>query len=94
MLDLCNKIPLVTELILENNIDLVCVTETWLKVNDKTKIRELHDLAFDIFSKPKVGRGGRIGFIFKNGFSIKNQTALKSKSFEVAEAEILAQEKD
>ena len=28
----CNKIALVTELIHENNIALLCVTETWLKV--------------------------------------------------------------
>ena len=32
---LCNKIALVTELIHENNIALLCVTETWLKVKDK-----------------------------------------------------------
>ena len=34
---LCNEISLVTEFIHENNIDLLCVTETWLKVKDKAK---------------------------------------------------------
>ena len=90
---LCNKIALVTELIHENNIDLLCVTKTWLKVKDKAKIRELHELGFDIFSAPRAGRGGGVGFIFKSGFPITNQKALKFKSFEVTEAVILAQER-
>ena len=55
---LCNKIALVTELIHENNVALLCVTETWLKVKDKAKVRELHELGFDIFSTPRAGRGG------------------------------------
>ena len=76
---LCNKIALVTELIHENNIDLLCVTETWLKVKDKAKMRELHELGFDIFSAPRAGRGDVVGFIFKNSFPIKNQKALKFK---------------
>ena len=90
---LCNKIALVTELIHENNIALLCVTETWLKVKDKAKIRELHELGFDIFSAPRAGRGGGVGFIFKSGFPIKNQKSIKFKSFEVTEAVILAQER-
>ena len=90
---LCNKIALVTELIHENNIALLCVTETWLKVKDKAKIKELHELGFDIFSAPRAGRGGGVGFIFKSGFPIKNQKSIKFKSFEVTEAIILAQER-
>ena len=74
---LWNKIALVTELIYENNIDLLCVPQTRLKVKGKAKIRELHELGFDIFSGPRAGRRGGVGFIFKNGFPIKNQKALK-----------------
>ena len=90
---LCNKTALVTELIHENNIDLLCVTETWLKVKDKAKIRELHESGFGIFSAARAGRGGGVSFIFKNRFPITNQKALKFKSFEVTEAVILAQER-
>ena len=50
-------------------------------------------MSFDIFSAPRAGRGGGVGFIFKSGFPIKNQKALKFKSFEVTEAVILAQER-
>ena len=62
-------------------------------MNDKAKIRELHKLDFDIFSAPRAGRGNGVGFIFKNGFPIKNQKALKFKSFEGIEAVILAQKR-
>ena len=41
----------------------------------------------------EAGRGGGVGFILKNGFPIKNQQALKFKSFEVTEAVILAKER-
>ena len=89
---LCNKIALVTEHIHENNIDLFCVTETWLNINDKAQIRELHELDFDIFSAPTSGKGGGVGFIFKNGFRTKNQKALKFNLFEVTKAAIFTQE--
>ena len=46
-----------------------------------------------IFSAPRAGRGGGVGFIFKSGFPIKNQKSIKFKSFEVTEAVILAQER-
>ena len=50
-------------------------------------------MGFDIFSAPRAGRGGGVGFIFKSGFPIKNQKSIKFKSFEVTEAVILAQER-
>ena len=88
-----NKISLVTKLIHENKVDLLCVIETWLKVNDKTKIQEIHELGFDIFTTPRAGRGGGVGFIFKNGIFVKNLKALKFRSFEVTKAVILAQKR-
>ena len=50
-------------------------------------------MGFDIFNAPRAGRGGGVGFIFKSRFPIKNQKALKFKSFEVTETVILAQER-
>ena len=45
--------------------------------------REMHELGFDIFSAPRAGRGGGVGFIFKNGFPIKNQKALNLSRLKV-----------
>ena len=75
------------------NVQTWKACSSWLKVKDKAKIRELHELGFDIFSAPRAGRGGGVGFIFKSGFPIKNQKSIKFKSFEVTEAVILAQER-
>ena len=50
-------------------------------------------MGFDIFSAPRAGRGGGVGFIFKSGFPIKNHKALKFKAFGVTEAVRLAQER-
>ena len=56
-------------------------------------MREVHELGFDIFSTPRVRRGGGVGFILNIGFSIRNQKTLKFQSFEVTGAVILAQER-
>jgi len=51
-------------MIKDKNIDLCCVTETWLTINDKAKFAEIHDHGFDIFSAPRKGRGGGVAFVF------------------------------
>ena len=55
---LSNKVGLVIKLIKECSLDLLCVTETWLKKNDQAKTRKIHELGFEICSKPRLSRGG------------------------------------
>ena len=68
---ICNKISSIVELNTDWKIDIVCLTKTWLKVRDKAKFREIHELGYDIYSKPRARRGGGIAFVFKSGLSIK-----------------------
>ena len=64
---ICNKLHDVLELVIQEDIDILCVTETWLKLDDKVIFREIHELGFSIISQPRMGRGGGIAFIFKLG---------------------------
>ena len=87
---LCNKVGLVIELIKECSLDLLCVTETWLRKNDQAKTREIHELGFEICSKPRSSRGGGVAFLFKPDLPVKHQKTENFKSFEVIEAIIWA----
>ena len=57
---------LVIELIKECSLDLLSVTETWLRENELAKTREIHELGFEICSKPRSSRGGGVAFLFKS----------------------------
>ena len=87
---LCNKVGLVIKFIKECSLDLLCVTETWLRKNDKAKTREMHELGFEISSKPRLSRGGSVAFLFKPDLPVKHQKIEIFKSFEVTEAIIFA----
>ena len=62
---ICNKVTSVWDLITEHEIDILCVTETWLHMNDRAKAGKIHEIGFNIYSKPRAGRGGGSAFIFK-----------------------------
>ena len=74
------------ELVIQENIDILCVTETWLTLDDKVKFREIDGFGFSIISQPRMGRGGGIAFIFKLGLPIKQNCVQKFESFEACEA--------
>ena len=70
----------------DNGLELLCVTESWLRNGDKAKFAEIHDLGYDIFSAPRRGRGGGVAFLFNPQVlnPIRNNT-VKYSSFEVLE---------
>ena len=71
----------------DNSLNVCCVSETWLKKNDKAILAEIHDFGFDIISQPRKGRGGGVAVIFDPNIlkPIKNNTR-KYSSFEVLES--------
>ena len=50
---LCNKTAGVLELLKQNDISICCITETWLKSDDRAKFSEIHDMGFDVISAPR-----------------------------------------
>ena len=84
---ICNKTSGTLNLLKHHNIDICLITETWLKADDKAKFAEVHERGLDIFSKPRRGNGGGVGFIFdpKRVRLVRNNVNGYS-SFEVLEA--------
>ena len=82
---LCNKSLDLNDLIIRKDLDLLFITETWLKGNgkDNTVLAELIPPAYDIVHKPRVtGRGGGIAVVYRNHLAIKLCTSPSYDSFE------------
>ena len=82
---ICNKAAEVIELLLEQNIDICCISETWLKANDNTTLVELQEHGFGMFSNSRESRGGGTAVLFRNTLPFIQQTTAKFSSVEVTE---------
>ena len=55
---ICNKVPGVLELLKDNNIHICFLTESWLK------FAEIREHGYNIFSAPRKGQSGGVGFLY------------------------------
>jgi exonuclease III len=68
-----NKIEDICSLLLDYNIDIVFLQETWLNKGDKSVVFEIKDHGLDMVNVNRVQRdtGGGVAVIFKPGLNIK-----------------------
>ena len=67
-----NKADNIADYILEQDLDICCLTETWLNSDDTVTIGELFPNGYEIISVPrKDRRGGGVAVIIKQSLSIK-----------------------
>ena len=70
----------------DQELDVMAITETWLHTDDKALCAEIKDIGFDIIHKPRKGRGGGVAIISKHQCNIRPcKTSLKPTSFECQE---------
>ena len=64
----CNKTNDIHELIIDTNIDILCLTETWIKENaDESIIKALTPDSYICKSYPRLNRkGGGLAIVFRN----------------------------
>ena len=43
---------MIVDLILECDIDVLCLAETWLQIKDQAILRQIHELVYDMLSNP------------------------------------------
>lgn len=81
-----NKATILCEYFTEKNLDIIGITETWLKEGDDSVILELcpPDFTFAGVHRPrsKGKSGGGVGFLFKNSLSHKVILMSTYSSFE------------
>ena len=61
-----NKVYSVLEMMVENNVGLLAVTETWLNEDEAALAVEFEELGFTLVSAARSGRkGGGVGFVLR-----------------------------
>ena len=81
-----NKTDVISELIVENNIDILALTETWLSAGDRDKVTRgsLTPPGYSLVDAPRTGRrGGGVAIIYKSSFNLSTvKSEKKFLSFE------------
>ncbi|KAJ8034276.1 hypothetical protein HOLleu_21042 [Holothuria leucospilota] len=87
------KTPLITDMIVEYKFDVLAITESWLRGDDRDN-EVLADLScylpnFSVLHCPRSSsRGGGIGLLIKSGFKVKENEAQRFVSFELMDTTI------
>ena len=83
-----NKTLHIKDYVVDNKIDILAITETWLKSDDDCyfTIRDIcpQDYVFNHISR-KTGTGGGVGLLFKKNLKIKKLQTRIFRSFELME---------
>ena len=49
------------EFLIDQNVDVCCITETWFSAKENSTFAFIHEMGFDVLNSPRKGRGGGIG---------------------------------
>ena len=78
-----NKADLIKEHVVEQNYDIVALTETWLTKDDQAEIYVLTASGYSLCHLPRANkRGGGVGVLFKSRLSKISETPLTIDTFE------------
>lgn len=71
-----NKRLLIKAWVVDNNIDILALTETWLQPGNKDDhiIGDLTPTGYSFYHSPRQTRGGGVGILIKDGFDISGST--------------------
>ena len=79
-----NKATSLADMVSSRKIDILAITETWLKPSDTLScLSDLTSPEFSLLHKPRPhGRGGGVGFLISNEFKVTDYTIPSSSTFE------------
>jgi len=70
--------------VLEHKLDILCITETWISVNDNFATRNVTPIGYNIISNSRNGkRGGGVAVILKDHLAYKKLVTVVCDTFEV-----------
>ena len=90
-----NKTSHFSDFVIDNDLDLVAISETWLKPGDDLITAELTPSGFSFQHIPRENKaGGGVGLLYKSSMSVSIKTDVKKyKSFESIHAEVTVNSK-
>jgi exonuclease III len=74
---ICNKSRIIQDFIIDHDIDILAVTETWLRGDeyDHYPVRDVCPVGYSLYHTPRLDmRGGGVGVVMKNTFNVTNHT--------------------
>ena len=80
-----DKASEIAELIVDNSIDILCITETWIKDNniDSQLLSELAPPGFKVYSQPRCNkRGGGLAVVYRETLKLSVSSTAQHDSFE------------
>ncbi|XP_071965651.1 uncharacterized protein [Antedon mediterranea] len=88
-----NKTTEFVDFVIEHNLDVVALSETWLKPEDTSVIGNITPNGYSLKHAPRAGtkRGGGVALLYKESIAVKcYDTGLLPKSFELLNVEIVS----
>ena len=77
-----NKAELIRDYIVNRDLDIVCITKTWLSTSDTAVINALTPEGYNFHHLPHTDlRGGGVGVLYKSSFHLCSSTPLPATSF-------------
>ena len=87
------KETVIADFVIENDLDCLFLTETWLDNESETEIGFLKPNGYDFAHVPRQnGRGGGVGILFKSNLKFKNLNVQSTDSFEIIAGTIFLKE--
>ena len=81
-----NKGEFIADYVFEHDIDILCLTETWLTPHDDSLVASLTPDGFTFHHLPRQGRrGGGVGIMLKSSFRVDMVKPWRAGSFECLE---------
>ena len=90
-----NKAPHIIDLLTENELDVLVITETWLFSDESAKVNSITPTGYTTFSKARDDRrGGGVAVICRDWFKcVLNDNSSDFQSFEYFQLDILVKNK-
>ncbi|KAI5086287.1 hypothetical protein C0J45_1051, partial [Silurus meridionalis] len=74
----------INEIITDQEFNIMCLTETWIKSNEYVALNEASPPGYSYIHQPRLnGRGGGVAAIYNNNLNVTQKTKQKCKTFEV-----------
>lgn len=86
-----NKTVIIKDLVVDKNIDILAITETWLRPSgDEICIGDLCPTGYGFLHVPRIDSvGGGVGLLFKESLRIKTKAEHQFKSFEYMDISLI-----
>ena len=85
----CNKADFIIDYVTDHDIDVLCITETWLQSDNTASVSAItpRDYLFEHVARSNQ-RGGGVGVLFRASFTLDHSKLWPASSFECIDIQL------